>query len=248
MIVLVKDILCLLNDSVVCYNMWKSIFRIFVELLYPYTCIFCKKQLNTEEAICTSCAQTVPVVRSISPDKVDCDYLDAIFIFTKYHDGAHNALQKIKFGRGKKNILFLARFMETIWTESAKDFFYFSYLPHATNCSVIPIPTDNQRMRKRGYDLPTELFQIWCMKENFHWQPILKRFKYTKPQFALSKLERVSNIKNSMELVGVVEYSTVILVDDIFTTGATMNEAAKVLKKAGVQKIIAVAFSGDYAV
>lgn len=228
--------------------MWKDILHVLIELLYPYTCIFCKKQIATGETICSICEQTVPMVRSISPSKVDCEYLDAIFIFTKYNDGALGALQKIKFGQGTKNLLILANFLEKIWQNNAKDFFHYSYLPQNSCCSVIPIPTDQQRQAQRGYDLPTELFQNWCAQENFQWQPILKRLKYTKPQFSLSKTERRSNVHNSMELIGNVEQSIIILVDDIFTTGATMNEAAKVLKKSGVQKIIAVAFSGDYAV
>lgn len=246
MIVPVKDILFWRSVLVDYSNMWQNILQIFIELLYPYTCIFCKQQLPSGETICPLCAQTIPLVRSISPGKMDCEYLDGIFLFTKYHEGTHNALQKIKFGQGKKSVGILANFMEKIWQDTAKEFFYYSYLTHSTGCSVIPIPTDAKRQAKRGYDLPTELFQNWCAQEKFHWQPILKRLKYTQPQFALNKTERRVNVHNSMELIAAVDQSIVILVDDIFTTGATMNEAARILQAAGVKKIIALAFSGDY--
>ena len=68
---------------------------------------------------------------------------------------------------------------------------------------------------------------------------ILKRTVNTKPQNALNKKEREANIKNAFSLIDNIDIKnkSILIVDDIFTTGTTVNECCKVLKKAGAFKV-----------
>jgi len=66
----------------------------------------------------------------------------------------------------------------------------------------------------------------------------LKRIRYTKQQAKLNKKERAENINEAFALLGKNISSTIILVDDVFTTGSTMQACAKVLKEKGVKKVI----------
>lgn len=67
---------------------------------------------------------------------------------------------------------------------------------------------------------------------------VLLRTGKTEPQKMLSKEIRIKNVENAFKVsINVVRYSKIILVDDIYTTGATINACARVLKQAGVQEV-----------
>lgn len=71
----------------------------------------------------------------------------------------------------------------------------------------------------------------------------LKRTKETKPQAHLLSASRKSNIKDAFSLspnISVSQYPNIILLDDVWTTGSTLKECAKILKRSGVQKVWAL--------
>ena len=73
---------------------------------------------------------------------------------------------------------------------------------------------------------------------------LLKRIRNTVPQKELSDAQRQKNLKNAFQLVpDVVKYSHILLVDDIYTTGSTMDEAAKALLSGGAERVCYVCIS-----
>lgn len=104
---------------------------------------------------------------------------------------------------------------------------------------LIPIPLHRSRRRKRGYNqaelLARELSKRCGIPTD---AKILFRTKKTKAQKNLDGKERLSNLRGAFS-VGKkhVPYRTVILVDDIYTTGSTVDEAARVLRENGVQTV-----------
>jgi len=104
---------------------------------------------------------------------------------------------------------------------------------------IIPVPLHRKRLRARGFNQA----QILCMYIGKYFNlPLnldLKRIKFTTPQVNLRREERLQNIKGAFEVKkpsGVVD-KNLLLVDDVFTTGATVNECSKVLIKAGAKKV-----------
>ena len=104
---------------------------------------------------------------------------------------------------------------------------------------IVPIPLYNERKRKRGFNQAELIGQEISeqlgipMKADF-----LKRVKKTKPQKLLSHHERKANLNGAFEAnAQILSRGNILLVDDIYTTGATMNMAAKVMKEAGAQKV-----------
>lgn len=73
---------------------------------------------------------------------------------------------------------------------------------------------------------------------------LIKRVRNTTPQKELNDLQRRSNLKNAFQLTSdIVKYKKVVLVDDIYTTGSTMDEISKTLKESGVKKIYYICIS-----
>ncbi len=103
---------------------------------------------------------------------------------------------------------------------------------------VIPVPLFAARERDRDYNQATLLAQIIAQKYGFIIdQNNLKRIKNTKQQAKLGREERQSNMAGAFAWKGGVPPKEVLLVDDVFTTGATMQACALILKKQGVQVV-----------
>lgn len=107
---------------------------------------------------------------------------------------------------------------------------------------VIPIPLHRKRFAYRGYNQSDILAS--ALGDVFECKTIgaLKRVKATQQQARLSRQGRTENMKDSFVCCDkTIQKKSVLLVDDVFTTGATMAEAAKVLKKNGATRVIGFA-------
>jgi len=112
---------------------------------------------------------------------------------------------------------------------------------------LVPIPLHKERLRKRGYNHAQLLAEGLSKKFNLKLAEILQRKKTTKSQFGLKLNDRKENLKNAFTVN--TKYSLfnadVFLVDDILTTGSTLLEAARILKKNGAKKVWGLALARD---
>ncbi len=102
------------------------------------------------------------------------------------------------------------------------------------------VPIHKNRKRKRGYD-QSELIAREIAKNipELKYIKTLKKIVNTKRQSSLSKMARMQNVKNVYQIVNVdIQNKKIILFDDIYTTGSTVNECAKVLKQNGAGEIL----------
>lgn len=103
---------------------------------------------------------------------------------------------------------------------------------------LIPVPLHRARLRQRGFNQALEIARPLARGLNI---PINKhsvvRIHSTSPQMALPAKKRQSNIRGAFELRKPLGLRHVALIDDVVTTAATVNELARVLKKAGVERV-----------
>ena len=107
------------------------------------------------------------------------------------------------------------------------------------------IPTDPERLGRRGFDLPTLLFADRARDFGGVWKQTLCRTRKTLPMYGLGPEERIRNLQDCFAVVSDVRGKSVVLADDIFTTGTTFSAAAEVLKKAGAVTVKGLAFCGS---
>ena len=108
---------------------------------------------------------------------------------------------------------------------------------------VVSVPLHRQRLQERGYNQAECIFQEWAREGEMLWLPsVLERRRDTIPQWELKLAERKKNMKGAFVVVDPeqVKNKNIILVDDIFTTGITLDECAKVLKQAGASSVHAL--------
>lgn len=111
----------------------------------------------------------------------------------------------------------------------------------------VPIPLSAKRMRIRGYN-HAELITYYVAQyfKSGMYNKLLVRIRDTKPQYKLNKNERIKNIEGSFQIsINSSLPTNIVLIDDVATTFATLKEAAKVLKQAGVKRVLGVTFARD---
>ncbi|MEL6820600.1 MAG: ComF family protein, partial [Calditrichota bacterium] len=108
------------------------------------------------------------------------------------------------------------------------------------NGVVFPIPLHPARLRKRGYNQCSGIAAGLIGNLGVLDETSVRRVKNTVSQTHLDRSERKKNMQNAFRLVreDVVTGKVVLLVDDVLTTGATMNSCARILKRAGAARVI----------
>ena len=106
------------------------------------------------------------------------------------------------------------------------------------NSLIMPIPLHKRRRRWRGFNQSELLAKIIGKNFDLEFSEDLKRIKYTTPQAKLDRKQRKTNIKNCFVWTGKnLKNKNIILVDDVTTTGSTLNECARVLRANGAREI-----------
>jgi ComF family protein len=100
---------------------------------------------------------------------------------------------------------------------------------------IVPVPLHPARQRERGFNQASLLAESLSAETSVPSRPILQRVRYTTTQTALDRSERMQNLHNAFRLRknADVRGLRVLLIDDVLTTGSTLSECARVLKRAG---------------
>ncbi|MCX6780483.1 MAG: hypothetical protein NT034_04915, partial [Candidatus Magasanikbacteria bacterium] len=136
-----------------------------------------------------------------------------------------------------------ADFLNTIWSKSGWP---------TSDIVIIPVPLHRRRYRERGFNQAQLIAQnIFEILKKYHpgvqLDDInLQRIKFTKQQARLNRAERLSNIKGAFVYQGQnLSSKNIILVDDVFTSGSTMQECALILKSAGALQVYGLVMARD---
>lgn len=141
------------------------------------------------------------------------------------------AIHQYKYGRK-------SRLAETLGPLLAP--FSQSWLKDLHNPLVMPVPLHPRRLRERGFNQSLLLARFVADALNAELDFLtLRRIRYTQPQTGLKSDERRKNVRRAFDIADgrALKGRCVILIDDVATTGNTLNECARVLKRAGVEKV-----------
>jgi ComF family protein len=104
---------------------------------------------------------------------------------------------------------------------------------------VVPVPLHPARERERGFNQASLLSELLSAQTSIPSKAVLERVRYTTTQTALDRSERMENLHNAFRLRknADVRGLRVLLIDDVLTTGSTLSECARVLKRAGAMSV-----------
>lgn len=197
-------------------------------------CEHCHQQLPFNKAACISCALPLPPNTSESAICGRCQkkppYYDQAFSVFSYEQPVVWLIQQLKFN-GK---LVHARLLGELLADLA----CVEKVIVDEDVCILPVPLHKNRLRLRGFNQSIELARALSKKTG--WPMELNkvvRMRETSAQTGLDAKARRKNIRGAFAVVEALVHKQVVLVDDVVTTGSTVNELSRVLKKAGVEKI-----------
>ena len=209
--------------------------NLILDLFFPISCLGCGQENKNKEYLCQNCFKKLKFCgRNYD---LNLKFIDEVAIAGDYEDKIITALIKtLKFNSIPEAGHILAKFLCLFWQGrtilAPQDFL------------VIPIPLSKKRERQRGFNQAEIIARDLAEYFNYELSLDLKKIKNTKPQSELSEKNRSDNIKNVFVWNGEnLNEKNIILIDDVITTGATIGEAAKILKLAGAKYIIALAIA-----
>ena len=120
-------------------------------------------------------------------------------------------------------------------------------LPNIAAATLVPIPLAARRLRARGYNQSEHLARRLAARWGCPVRELLMRTRDTATQTALTPASRLANVAGAFQVGNAdaelpIPHSLLVLVDDVFTTGATLVAAARALQDAGARSIMAVTF------
>lgn len=212
-----------------------------LDLIFPKRCVNCQK---FGSYICRDCLKKVEFV-----DKPICPICQRQAVGGKTHPGCSNRLSldglivgmkyrgPVKIAVKKIKYRWVRDIEETLGELLVKNMWKFDF-PQGS--ILVPIPLHSKRKRWRGFNQAELLANYFAKKFHQKASVSLSRIIDTKPQVGLKKDGRIKNIKGAFIVNGDVRGKELILVDDVFTSGATMMEACRVLKRVGAKSVWAM--------
>jgi ComF family protein len=221
-----------------------------VSLLYPATCTICGKNVRAGEYLCYGCeGKLIPIVAPFcqtcsEPFKGSIDnaftcancahrtiYFDAAVAAYRSRGIVRDVIHEFKYARHIHLRHLVAR-----WLRAALDD------ERLRDCNfdlIVPVPLHPARERERGFNQASLLSELLSAQTSIPCKSVLERIRYTTTQTALDRSERMENLHNAFRLRknADVRGLRVLLIDDVLTTGSTLSECARVLKRAGALSV-----------
>ncbi len=203
-----------------------------LDWIYPRRCAFCGKLMDAGEEgdFCPLCLEQLSWLEEPLCMK-DLGELEHVYCALYYKNPVPEGIYRFKF-QNKSRLhkpfveLMLSRMREQLLEERCE--------------LVTSVPMHPRRKRRRGYDQAELMAREVARQLALPYEPVLKRVKLTKTQHRVGLKERRSAQKGSFACKA-LSGEKVLLIDDIFTSGATMMECARVLREGGASSICGAA-------
>lgn len=198
--------------------MYREVINYIKDSLFPIYCVECEKE---GEWWCDVCFQKEKKL----PFNIKAGgYLDKVTAFFNYQPPVSLLIQQFKFSY----VYEISELWEKIIFKSPVTF--------VNGIVAVPVPLYKTRERMRGFNQAKIICELVSKSNSLIMNNDLVRIKKTVQQSKLTKEERFNNIQGAFKWNGAKEVpEKILLVDDVFTTGATMQECAKVLKDNGAK-------------
>lgn len=206
-----------------------SILDLILDLLFPPKCPFCGTVLEKDEILCKTCQRELPWLKE-SEQKSTVELTAGCVSALRYQESVRTAIHGYKF-RGKRG---RCRVFGKIVAQAVHDSDFVGEI------DLISFPSvSKKRLRKRGYDQAELLARVVGRELNL---PVIRTVnKAHRPaQSGLSDpAQRRANLLGAYTAVDPQKFAgkTLLLVDDVLTSGATLSECAKTLRLAGAERV-----------
>ena len=209
-----------------------KIFDYILSLIYPPKCVFCGTVIDKSD-ICEECEKTLPFTKGDSIYQ-KFPFVDKCISPLYYKDYVRRAVLRFKFA----GCSCYSRRLGRIMSECAEN-----NLDCGSIDMVSCIPLSRKRMHDRGYNQAELLAKEISKKVGVEYLPTLKKIRHNTAQSTIKdSKQRAANVIGAYSVIDAEEVKGkyILLVDDVVTTGSTVSECARILKKSGAKAVYCV--------
>jgi len=218
---------------------------LILNVLYPKYCLLC---LREGLYICARCKTLLqyyngpccPVCKGLLRSQKYFIHkickkhsnLDGLFPLIHYDCRSKIILGEAKYKYAQEVLVEIADMLKPIYSNLP---FKIDYL--------VPVPLSREKKNYRGFNQS----EVIAKAIGWKYKNILQRLRDTKSQAISNRSERITNLKNAfiIDPFYKIKDKNIVLIDDVYTTGSTLEECAKILKEAGASKVVAVVWAKD---
>ncbi|HBR13402.1 MAG TPA: hypothetical protein DD697_01720 [Candidatus Komeilibacteria bacterium] len=215
----------------------KKFINSILKLIFPVECLNCGRE---NYYLCDNCLKKILVQPTLAPFDHPLTHLDGVLTATNYHENLiAQTIHYFKF----RFIQALAEPLAGLLIDFVKKIDF-----DLKNSLVIPVPLNKKRLLERGFNQSYLLAKIFAEHFNLPLSAeVVSRSRNTPHQVGLNQKQRRLNINNAftLNLPEAVRNKNIILIDDVVTTGATLEEIAKLLKTAGAKTVHGLTVAKD---
>ncbi len=204
----------------------RCLFNWFSDTIYTPKCVVCACA-KSDGFLCKNCAKLITSAAGFTQVKIKGVDVYSVFL---YENILKTLIQNYKFKNKLKIKSLFAEFL----------FKYFNKNFGNKKFAVVPVPSHKRRISKRGYDHINLIAKEFCARADLPLKTnILFKIKDTHAHFNLNKNQRAKNIRGSF-VVKKENYAgeSLLILDDITTTGATLGEVISEFKKQGIKNLM----------
>ena len=218
-----------------------NVIEFLLELVYPNVCGICGK--IDKNSLCENCKLEIEkdiIAKIDNYNNVTSKIFNKHGYIFKYYGEIRKLLINYKFN----NKPYLYKTFSQIILDNPNIINFIKYYD-----IIVAVPIHRKRFNKRGYNQSELLAKEICKNlRNINFRnDILVKIKNNSAQSALNREKRISNVKDAYKVKNeiLIKEKTILLIDDIYTTGNTVNECSKVLKESGAKEIGVLTISKD---
>lgn len=220
-------------------NFFRELWSALIYFIFPPRCPNCSEIVDERYQLCPTCAEKILCVDFHEKPPAP---LKRVLRVTKYRDGSRNLLRKLKFDNNLNVVPALKKILDDV-SNRKEILSLLSRIDFA-----VPVPLHQERFKERGFNQTEEIFGEWLAKKNLPLKNLLIRRLPTPKLYDLSKAEREKILSGAFAAAENINLrgKKILIVDDIFTTGTTCKECAKVLLSLGAKEISVLAFAANF--
>ncbi len=218
--------------------MYKPYVGVLANLFYPQRCVGCSRRAS--DVLCRECLEALPFIGRPVCERCGTPTAFEVYGCNECRDkdfGFDGARASLRYeGVGKELVHALKYKGYTRVVEKVMAPLIASLLDGGRFDLVVPVPLHRSRLARRGFNQAELIARGVGQRINTPVLDKLKVVRRTRDQVELSGEARRANVAGAYEVRGPVA-GRIVLVDDVFTTGATSSECARVLRKAGAKEV-----------
>ena len=220
-------------------NFLREVWSALVYFLFPPRCPNCREMVDERYQLCAACEKKILRVDFYDEPPAP---LDKVLRVTKYRECSRELLRKLKFDNNLNVIPALKKILDDVSNREE-----ILILLSGVDIAV-PVPLHEERLKERGFNQTEKIFEEFLARKNLPLENILVRRLPTPKLYNRTKAEREKILSGAFAAVELLDLrgKNILIVDDIFTTGTTCKECAKVLQTLGAEKISVLAFAANF--